>query len=162
MSAINGNDEARIGLHEGSICLPAGFEDRTANLFVPNDPQRQPNLSIARDRLSDGETLSTYIDRQLQLLAARLPGHVLVQRRAEQLGQGSAALAGESIEAHYKNGRQTIRQRQAAFLIAPQRALILTAACALPFDDGFEALWRSWLDSFVGTPSAVDAQAAAV
>jgi len=32
----------RIGMHEGSVCLPPGFEDRTTNLFVPADPQHQP------------------------------------------------------------------------------------------------------------------------
>lgn len=139
----------RIGMHEGSIGLPPGFEDRTANLFVPSDPQNSPNLSIARDWLNAGETLPAYVDRQLQLLKSRLAGHKLVARTAERLGSEAAGLAGERIEAQYKNGAQTVRQRQAAFLIAPRRALILTAASPRPFDAQFETLWREWLDSFV-------------
>ena len=139
----------QIGLHEGSIGLPPGFTDRTANLFVPEDPQRQPNLSVARDWLEPQESLAAYVDRQLQVLKTRLPNHKLVERVTERLGQGDAALVGERIEAKYKNGNQLIRQRQAAFLIAPARALILTAASTQPFDNDFEALWRSWLDSFV-------------
>lgn len=139
----------RIGLHEGSVALPPGFEDRTANIFVPADPQTQPNLSIARDWLTEGETLATYVDRQLGMLKARMPGHKLLVRIPEQLGQGESAWMGERIEAQYKNGAQIIRQRQAAFLIGPKRALIFTAASPRAPDAKFETLWRSWLDSFV-------------
>lgn len=141
----------RIGMQEGSIGLPHGFEDRTANIFVPSDAQNQPNLSIARDWLAANETLSTYVDRQLQVLKTRLPNHKLVARIGDQLGQHDDGLIGERIEAHYKSGTKTVRQRQAAFLVAPNRALILTAASPRPFDDQFEMLWRHWLDSFVPT-----------
>jgi hypothetical protein len=142
----------RIGIHEGSIGLPPGFEDRTANMFVPNDPQNQPNLSIARDWLAANETLGTYVDRQLQVLKSRLPNHKLVARVADRLGQDATGLIGERIEAQYKNGTQMVRQRQAAFLIGPKRALILTAASPRPFDERFETLWRGWLDSFEQAP----------
>jgi hypothetical protein len=139
----------RIGMHEGSIGLPPGFEDRTANLFVPTDPQNTPNLSIARDWLNIDETLAAYVDRQVQLLKSRLPGHKLVSRQAERLGNDAACLAGERIEAQYKNGAQTVHQLQAAFLVAPRRALIVTAASSRAFGQQFEILWRAWLDSFV-------------
>ena len=154
----------RIGLHEGSIALPGGFEDRTTNIFVPADTQTQANLSIARDWLHDGESLAAYVDRQLAALKSRLPGHKLLLRAREQLGQDSGSLLGERIEALHKNGQQTIRQRQAAFVVAPRRALILTASSPRAFDDRFEALWRSWLDSFMPRthqqpPSAADCAA---
>lgn len=155
MTAASNIEFERIGLHEGSIGLPPGFADCTANVFVPADPQKQPNLSVARDWLAADETLATYVDRQLQVLKSRLPNHKLAARAAERLGQGEAGLLGERIEAQYKNGGQTVRQRQAAFLVAPKRALILTAASARPFDDDFEALWRGWLDSFVPAPPAI-------
>jgi hypothetical protein len=138
---------ARIGIHEGSILVPAGFEDRTTNVFVPRDPQNQPNLSIARDWFADGESLATYIDRQLGILKARMPGHKLLARGGEQLGAG-AVLSGERIDAQYKNGQQMIRQRQAAFEVSPGRVLVLTAATPRGFDESFERLWREWLDSF--------------
>jgi hypothetical protein len=138
----------RVGMHEGSVCLPQGFEDRTTNLFVPQDPQNQPNLSIARDWLAPGETLAAYVDRQLGILKARMPGHKLLGRTGERLGTHEPALAGERIEAQYKNGAQTIRQRQAAFEIGEGRALVFTAATPRAFDAHFDALWRNWLDSF--------------
>jgi len=135
-------------MHEGSVGLPAGFEDRTTNLFVPADPQSQPNLSIARDRLAQGETLADYVDRQLGILQARMPGHKLLARTNERLGLHEPALVGERIEAQYKNGAQVIRQRQAAFDVGHGRALVFTAATPRVIDDRFETLWRAWLDSF--------------
>lgn len=149
MSEATATPFERIGLHEGSIGLPPGYEDRTANMFVPVDPQIQPNLSIARDWLMEGETLAAYVDRQLGILKARIPNHKLIARVPEQLGQGNLPWVGERIEAHYKNGAQMIRQRQAAFLIGSRRALILTVASPHPFNDALETLWRGWLDSFV-------------
>lgn len=155
------NGDARIGLHEGSIGLPAGYEDRTSNIFIPADLQHQPNLSIARDWLQEGEALPAYVERQIALLKARLSSHKLLARAPERLGLHEPALAGERIEAQYKNGVQTIRQRQAAFLIGPRRALILTAASARPFDERFEVLWRGWLDSFAPPAAAASDNAGA-
>ena len=154
MSNASSAAPARIGIHEGTIGLPAGFEDRTTNMFVPRDPQSQPNLSIARDWFAAGETLATYVDRQLGILKARMPGHKLLDRGTEQLGSDGAALAGERIDAQYKNGAQIIRQRQAAFEVAAGRVLVLTAATPRGFDDPFERLWREWLDSFA-RPAAI-------
>lgn len=153
------DSSARIGIHEGSIGLPAGYEDRTSNIFTPADLQNQPNLSIARDWLAEGEDLPAYVERQIALLKARLASHKLLARAPERLGLHEPAMAGERIEAQYKNGAQTIRQRQAAFLIGPRRALILSAATARPFDERFETLWRGWLDSF--SPPAADPASAA-
>jgi hypothetical protein len=143
-----------LHFHEGSIDLPDGFEDRTANLFVPANPQSQPNLSIARDTLKEGETLDQYITRQLGVLKSRLAGHKVLQRRSVLLGREESDLAGEQIDAQYKNGGLTVHQRQAAFLIAPQRALIFTASSPHPFDEALEHLWRQWLASFSPRPAA--------
>lgn len=143
------NDDAtRIAMHEGSVCLPIGFEDRSANLFVPHDPQRHPNLSVARDRLAPGETLEEYVDRQLGMLRTRLTSHRLLERSSERLGAGDYALLGERLDSHYKNGAQAIRQRQAAFDLGAGRALIFSAATPGALDAPFDLLWRAWLDSF--------------
>jgi hypothetical protein len=154
--ASSTDNSARIVIHEGSIGLPAGYEDRTSNMFVPADLKNQPNLSVARDWLAEGEDLSAYVDRQIALLKARMANHKLLARAPERLGLHEPAMGGERIEAQYKNGAQTIRQRQAAFLIGPKRALIFSAATARPFDDHFETLWRAWLDSFTPPASAED------
>ncbi|WP_323123584.1 DUF1795 domain-containing protein [Burkholderia alba] len=146
----------RIRFHEGSIALPAGFEDRTTNLFVPADLTAQPNLSVARDWLKDGETLPEYVDRQLALLKSRLAGHKLIARDAERLGGDVDGLVGERIDATYRNGGRAVYQRQAAFVVAPRRALIFTASSPKGFDDAFNTFWRGWLDGYQ-PPEADDA-----
>ncbi|ATJ88279.1 DUF1795 domain-containing protein [Ralstonia solanacearum] len=150
------NDTDRIHFHEGSIALPPGFEDRTTNLFVPADPATQPNLSVARDWLKDGEALAAYVDRQLGVLKARMPGHRLLSRQAEQLGPDARGLDGERIDATYRSGSQTIRQRQAVFVVAPRRALIFTASSPAAFDEAFEAFWRAWLGGYRSPDSPPD------
>lgn len=90
------DSENRIRIHEGSIVLPNGFEDRTTNLFVPADTAAQPNLSVARDWLKDGETLAPYIDRQIALLKSRLQGHRVLSRQTERLGPETDGMPGSA------------------------------------------------------------------
>ncbi|MFO0579804.1 MAG: DUF1795 domain-containing protein [Polyangia bacterium] len=132
---------------EGHIAFPAGFEDRTANVFVPANTEISPNLSIARDRSEANETLKDYVTRQINLLKSRITGHRVVQRTSVTLGGKEVALEGEQIDAEYKSSGKLIRQRQAAFLIAPQRVLIFTASSPRAFDAAFESLWQGWLAS---------------
>ncbi|MCW3589233.1 DUF1795 domain-containing protein, partial [Burkholderia cenocepacia] len=111
------------------------FEDRTTNLFVPADTAAQPNLSVARDWLKDGETLAPYIDRQIALLKSRLQGHRVLSRQAERLGPETEGMPGERIDAAYRNGPKTVFQRQGAFIVAPGRVLIFTASSAKSFGE---------------------------
>lgn len=133
---------------EGNITLPEGFEDRTANVFVPPNAETTPNLSIARDRMEENETLKDYVTRQMGILKSRISGHRVIQRGPVTIGQHEGRLEGEQIDAEYKNSGKLIRQRQAAFIIAPQRVLIFTASSPRPLDTAFESLWQSWLASF--------------
>lgn len=148
------NTFAPVVMHEGVISIPPGFEDRTTQLFVPRNTETEPNLSVARDTLHEGETLEKYITRQIGVLKSRLAGHKVVRRESATLGKPDAVLNGEEIDAHYKNGGRIIYQRQAAFLVTPHRALIFSASSASAFDDAFETLWRTWLDSFVAHRAA--------
>ncbi|MDR8729197.1 DUF1795 domain-containing protein [Burkholderia pseudomultivorans] len=140
--------ENRIRIHEGSIVLPDGFEDRTTNLLVPANLAAQPNLSVARDWLKEGETLAPYIDRQVALLKSRLQGLRLLARRAERLGPEADGRLGECIDTAYRNGAKIVFQRQAAFIVAPGRVLIFTASNAKSFNDTFDTFWRTWLDGY--------------
>jgi hypothetical protein len=147
-------DGPRLAFTEGSIQLPAGYEDRTTNLLVPSNTQAQPNLSVARDWMKPGETLSAYVDRQLNLLKSQLAGHRALGRDpvrlgvAPEAGQEDVRLVGERIDASYKNGKQLIFQRQAAFEVTPARVLIFTASCLNGFREEFEQLWSDWLASY--------------
>ncbi len=152
----------RIVFTEGSVDLPAGYEDRSTNLLVPANTQTQPNLSVARDWMKPDETLAAYVDRQLALLKSQLAGHRVLNRQAVRLGAApatdepadpsAAACVGERIDAHYRNGKLVIYQRQAAFEIAPSRVLVFSASQANGFGDAFERLWTDWLASYQAPP----------
>jgi hypothetical protein len=139
----------RLDFHEGSVNLPLGFEDRTTNLFVPGNPQLQPNLSVARDWMKSDETLASYVDRQLGLLKSQLASHRLVVRESARLGAGESALTGQRIDSVYKSGKTVVYQRQAAFEVAAARVLVFTASSPRGFDEAFEQLWMNWLSSYL-------------
>lgn len=147
---------ARVRFHEGSIPLPAGFEDRTTNLFVPPNTHQAPSLSIARDWMHDLETLSDYFERQLGRLKKQIAGYRLLSKGEALLGQGDGALKGLRVDAQYKSGSQFVFQRQAVFEVAPSRALIFTASNAKAFDERTNELWRNWLEAF--EPAAAESE----
>jgi hypothetical protein len=144
----------RVSFTEGSITLPAGYEDRSTNLLVPANTATQPNLSIARDWMKPGETLEEYIFRQAGVLQAQLAGHKVLSRQPVHLGAQPAAesdpapVPGQRIDATYRNGKHTIHMRQAAFEVSPLRVLIFTASSATRFGAAFEQLWSGWLASY--------------
>ena len=148
----------RVTFTEGSITLPAGYEDRTSNLFVPGNTQTQANLSVARDWMKPEETLAAYVDRQLSLLKSQLAGHRLIAREPASLGSpsqpDSVVIQGVRVDAHYKNGKLTVYQRQAAFETAPRRVLVFTASKANSFGEAFEQQWSAWLASYAAPPHA--------
>lgn len=154
MSQHETPEAAILQFHEGSIDLPGGYEDRTSNILVPKNVEAQPNLSIARDNLKPDELLADYVTRQVALLKSRLPGHKVLDRTPAQLGSDDDTLAGECITAQYKNNGRLIYQRQAAFLISADRALIFSASSPAPLDDAFDEFWQHWLSSF--TPRSED------
>jgi hypothetical protein len=146
------SEPIRFHFDEGHLLLPAGYEDRTVNSFVPADPQTQPNLSIARDRFAAGETLPAYVARQLALMKRKLPGH----KAAEPVGMalGAAGLPGLVVQATYRSGATTVHQRQAAVAISAERVLVFTMSSARAFDAAAETLWAGWLADLQLAPGA--------
>ncbi|MDF0607136.1 DUF1795 domain-containing protein [Neisseriaceae bacterium TC5R-5] len=139
----------RYQIQEGSIELPAGFHDRSTNIFVQGQIEQSGlNLNIARDTLQPAEDLAAYVDRQIKLLNKKMLGYQIKQRQAVQLGNGEGQLNGEQIDATHKSGSQTLHQRQAAFLISPERALIFSATSKQPFTGPLNTLWQNWLASY--------------
>lgn len=58
-------------LQEGGIALPAGFEDRTVNMFVLGTSVPAPlSITISRDTLLPDEALQAYVDRQVKMLTS--------------------------------------------------------------------------------------------
>ncbi len=146
------SEPIRFHFDEGSVIFPAAYEDRTVNSFVPADPQREPNLSIARDRLLVDETLASYVARQLALMKKKLPGHVAAS--PQPIGIEGAGLSGLVVQSSYRSGATTVHQRQAVFEVAPRRALVFTMSSPRAIDAPAEALWRTWLSDLQLTPGA--------
>lgn len=142
----------RFHFDEGSVLFPAGYEDRTVNTFVPADPQREPNLSVARDRLLEGEALPRYVERQLALMRKKLPGHKAGEVQAIALE--GAGLSGLVVQSTYRSGTTTVHQRQAVFEVAPGRALVFTLSSPRPLDAAADALWSGLLADLQLAPRA--------
>ncbi len=139
-------------MDEGSLAIPAGFQDRTTNIFIQGVAESSTlNLNIGRDNYADDETLELYVSRQIKLLTDKLPGYKLKSRNPASLGAVAnvPAITGEQIDGGYKNGGRFLHQRQAAFPISATRVLIFSATSAAPFDAKFETLWAQWLGSFI-------------
>jgi hypothetical protein len=133
---------------EGRMAVPPGYREQTTNLLLPADPQQQPTFNITRDPLLPDETLDAYVDRQLGVLEARLTGYKLLARGPASLGPRGDACRGTSISARYRSGKQEVHQRQAVFLLDPQRALIFTISAGRPLSAEEEQGWTDWLASY--------------
>ncbi|RAW96682.1 MULTISPECIES: DcrB-related protein [unclassified Photorhabdus] len=88
------DNQARCRFTEGSILLPAGYQEQTVNILIAPDA---PALNIARDQLIEGEDLASYLSRQKDLLKNGLRNWQLLAEKPTTLGdnlrQGTALLS---------------------------------------------------------------------
>lgn len=139
-------------IQEGKLTLPSGFQDRSVNMFVPGVTLPAPfSLTLSRDITLPGESLAEYVERQVGLIAAKLRKY----KRQDAIGvelSSRLPIAGLQIDAHYQNDGRPVYQRQAAFIVAPDRALVFSATSQMPFDDQLNQLWADVLASFEQHP----------
>lgn len=139
-------------IQEGSLTLPAGFQDRSVNMFIPGVALPAPfSLTIARDNTLPGEALLDYIERQVNLIAAKLRKYQRQSTTRVELSK-RVPIAGLQVDAHYQNDGRPVYQRQAAFILAAERVLVFSATSQQPFDDSLNQLWASVLASFEPHP----------
>lgn len=139
-------------IQEGSLTLPAGFQDRSVNMFIPGVALPAPfSLTIARDNTLPGEALSDYIERQVNLIAAKLRKYQRQSTVRVELSK-RVPIAGLQVDAHYQNDGRPVYQRQAAFILAAERVLVFSATSQQPFDDSLNQLWAGVLASFEPHP----------
>ncbi|KPX47480.1 Uncharacterized protein ALO68_00340 [Pseudomonas syringae pv. helianthi] len=135
-------------LHEGSIKLPEGFQDRTVNMFVMGSTLPAPlSITVSRDTLLPSEQLKTYVDRQVKMLSSKLRGYTLLNRKAVSLST-VAPLEGIQIDAYYMTEGRAYYQRQAAFLIEPERAIVFSTTSQTDFSIEQTQGWENLLASF--------------
>ena len=76
------HEQSPFLIDEGSLAIPAGFQDRTTNIFIQGVAESSIlNLNIGRDNYADDETLVLYVSRQIKLLTDKLPGYKLDLRK---------------------------------------------------------------------------------
>jgi hypothetical protein len=135
-------------LQEGSITLPQGFEDRSVNMFVLGASIPAPlSITISRDTLLPSEPLKAYVDRQVKMLASKLRGYTLLGKKSVALST-DAPIDGFQIDAYYMNEGRPFYQRQAAFLIGHDRALIFSTTAQADFSVEQNQNWVDLLASF--------------
>ncbi|AYN96132.1 MULTISPECIES: DcrB-related protein [Pseudomonas] len=136
-------------INEGTLRLPAGFQDRTINVFVPGDTAPFPfSLTVSRDTKPSDEALDDYVDRQVELIAAKLAKYKPLDRKLAQLSM-NVPIQGIQIDSRYKASGKDVYQRQAAFPMAPERVLVFTASGQAPFTSEQDALWVELLSNFI-------------
>ncbi|HYQ54689.1 MAG TPA: DUF1795 domain-containing protein [Pseudomonas sp.] len=135
-------------LQEGGIALPAGFEDRTVNMFVLGASVPAPlSITISRDTLLPDEALQAYVERQIKMLTSKLRGYTRLGNKAVSLS-ATAPIPGIQIDAYYLNQGRPLYQRQAAFIISPGRALIFSTTAQADFSAQQSQDWDNLLASF--------------
>lgn len=131
---------------EGSFEISESFHDRTVNCFVLGETGRsQFNLSISRDIPLQGEQVGDYVERQLKILKKNINKYKLIQKKESQLG---GKYDGVEIYGTWKEKKQNIFQRQAAFLITQNKILIFSATSEKDFAEREFNYWQKWLNSF--------------
>ena len=132
-------------LQEGQIDLPAGFTDRTVNVFSSGKPGAAFALNIARDRAEKDETLADYVTRQTQMLKKHLRNYQISQRQHMQIGEQKTDA--EQVDASYLADSRKVWQRQLA-LFCGENVLIFTATSTAAFTDHQSHQWEQWVHSF--------------
>jgi hypothetical protein len=134
-------------MDEGSLAIPAGYADRTVNIFV-QEPMTEglSNLQVARDTPRPRETLDDYVGRQTGLLKRKIKGLAVTSR--ESVSLAGCKGDGIEVETRYHNNGKAVYQRQCAVFLASGRVLIFTATNTVPFTAEQVVIWRRMLDSF--------------
>ena len=135
-------------LQEGTLSLVQGLQDRTVNMFVLGKSMPAPlSITISRDEPMPGETLKVYVDRQVQMLTSKMPGFTLLGKQPIRLSQASP-IEGVEVDGYYLNEGRPYYQRQAAFFIAPSRALVFSTTSQAKFTPAQTENWQDMLASF--------------
>lgn len=136
-------------MHEGSITLPTGFQDRTVNMFIQdNTLPAALSISVSRDTMLPGEDLDAYVARQVQLIGAQLRGYTVIDQSPVVLSS-TQPLTGIQITAHYLKDAKPIHQRQAAVEVGPNRVLVFSTTSQNAFTVEQDEHWQTLLSSFV-------------
>lgn len=127
--------------------VPDGWIDRTMVAWsAPPSPGNQvaPNILVAYDKPRTGESLATYVDRQLKDLSSK------AQKFRLDLKQ-NVTLAGQpAIEVlfNWDSGNTVLKQRQIYALVPGGRVISIVNTARLPEFEAAEPHFLQMLNSF--------------
>ena len=138
----------RCVTEEFTLAVPADWVDRSMITWVaPAVGKRvvSPNILVSKDRLKAGETLDTFVNRQLTELLTKVRNFELIRRDATEFGGIPAVVVEFSMNPH----GVPLHQRQIFFMsgLVPDQVSTVVATAAKADFAGLEPVFRSILES---------------
>ncbi|WP_323123410.1 DUF1795 domain-containing protein [Burkholderia alba] len=136
-------------LHEGRVTLPAGWRDKTMNVFhLPDDAGRKDvAFVVTRDYDTPLDDVAAYADAQQAAFKKQFPAYKPLLREAITL-DGLPALM---LEYQWRSDKSVLRQRQAMVRLDDAMLVFTLNARTEDFDRHIPA-WESILASFKHLP----------
>lgn len=139
----------RYYFHQGSFDFSFPFEDHSTNALLVTNPATNEavQVTIARDRLEEAESLEEYIKRQYGLIAKKIPGYTELSRKSVSIG--GTGLEAVMMEVRLKQDGYTMSQLQTVILMPGGVDLLITnVTFPGPLTDEHRAWWVSFTGSF--------------
>lgn len=130
--------------NEGLVVLPDGYTDRTINVLVPQGAA--PSFNISRDEMQENDTITAYIDKQLNLMEKHLKGWKQTERKTCALGE--ELIQGECVHASYINEGKRIWQQQAVFNTHERHILVFSMTSAAKLSESDSLTYETLLKNF--------------
>lgn len=141
------NNKPYYTFNEGKVILPDNYVDRTVHALAAVSPV-MPGINISRDKLSDDQTLTQFLDEQYQQLIPKMHGWEQEPRKPVFLG--AERIPGEEITFSFlRPPEQRLWQKQAVFVIGDKDVLVFSLSKVSVFDENDQKLLDDLLESFV-------------
>ncbi|MGH8054144.1 MAG: DcrB-related protein [Stenotrophomonas sp.] len=133
-------------LHEGLLCVPAGWRDQSMNVFrLPGkNSNKDAAIILTRDYETPLATAAEYADAQQEAARKSFPGYRQIERIEAQIDGQPAAVVDYQWRS---NGSALLRQRQ---LYVRHQSVMLTLTASAMADEfaQIDEMWPTLLASF--------------
>ncbi|MGE9553321.1 DcrB-related protein [Erwinia amylovora] len=141
------NNNGYYTFNEGKVILPENYVDRTVHALT-DITSVMPGINISRDKLSEKQTLTEYLDEQYQQLIPKMRGWEQEPRKPVFLGAGR--IPGEEITFSFlRPPEHRLWQKQAVFVLGDDDVLVFSLSKVSAFDENDQNLLDGMLKSFV-------------
>ncbi|MEZ4310311.1 MAG: DcrB-related protein [Polyangiaceae bacterium] len=122
--------------------LPDGLKDKTVHIFaLTEEGPSDLSIVVTRDAKKGGEDLESYVERQLNALAPRLPAFRLLKKDKTTVDKQPAI----TFDTTWQTADGKMFQRQVTLHTA-KNVLIIAGTCR---GDHFKSKWESMFNEFL-------------